>query len=254
MVETYPLLAFGLAAFFATCFNVRAIKWLPIVIFIFFTWLNLFQTWQLKKGIIWTERSNQAFFWETFGTMTPTIESLRSYDSKQHQPDTSDLEFIQTIHFEGFEDSTLLDVSKDIKYAGQYALFDTIEFPNCKMEARLKEINLQPKDWIYVGVKAYRRQQDMAWDRDNLEMLLVQLFNEADKGRKWTQIKIASHLGNEDHSIWSSGRPDQWGEAGFFVQIPKNANENWKLNVSIWNPGLKKIFIDNFHVEHYRER
>ena len=70
--------------------------------------------------------------------------------------------------------------------------------------------------------------------------------------KKWTHIKFARQVGNKTNSIWHSGAVNQWGHAGFFVRIPWDANPAWRLKVSVWNPHDKKIYLDDFYIEHFR--
>lgn len=251
MVETYPLLAFGLAAFFCYCQEKRWLKYLPIPLILFFSWLNLFQTWQLKKGIIWTQHSSPAFYWETFGTLSPTRASLIAYDSKEFQPDSSRLTFLKTIAFEDFEDTTQFEVSQMYQYSGQFSLFDPSKFPNCTAEFKLKRYDIRARDWLYVGIKSYRARTDAGLHRNHLELLAVELYDETNRKVKWTHVKFPRHVGNPTNSIWYPGAIDKWGEGGFFIRIPWSANPDWRVNVYIMNPHDKRIYLDDFHIEHF---
>lgn len=252
MVETYPLLAFGLAAFFTHCQKGSWTKWIPVPMILFFSWLNIFQTWQSKQGIIWTQHSNPAFYWETFGSLNPNRKSLIAYDSHEFQPDSSALTFIQTIASENFEDSTRFALSSKHKFSGQFSLFESAEYPNCQKETLFKTYDIQPRDWIYVGINSYRAREDAGIHRNHLELLYVELFDEKNHKEKWTHIKFARQVGNKTNSIWYPGAINQWGHSGFFVRIPWDANPEWRLKVGVRNPHDKKIYLDDFHVEHYR--
>lgn len=252
MVETYPLLAFGLAAFFSFCQERNWTKWLSILLVVFFSWLNLFQTWQCKEGIIWTQHSNAAFYWETFGALNPNKKSLIAYDSKEFQPDSANLQFLKTIAFERFEDSTRFTVSSAEQYSGEFSLADYTKFPNCGMEMTLKDFNIKSRDWIFVSIKSFRRRVDAVKHRNHLELLVVELFDERNKLKKWTHIKFARQTGNKSNSIWYPGATNQWADGGFFVRIPWKATPDWRLKINVQNPHHQKIFLDDLRIEHYR--
>jgi len=253
MVETYALLSFGLAAFYLFCYNRKWLRWLPIAILLFFTWLNLFQTWQMRKGVIWTERSNKAFYWATFGTMQPTIESMRAYDSREFQPDTSNLVRLKNIAFENFEDSTRFSVASDVQVSGQFSLFQPVEFVTLMDKVKFSDYAIQPENWIYVSVQGYKKKEHHEWTRDKLEDLVVEIKNEKGDIEKWTSIKISSHLGNKDYSIWHTGTDNLWDEAGFYVKIPSQSKPDWTMKIYIRNTYLEKIYLDDFRVEHYKK-
>lgn len=252
MVECYPLLSFGLAAFYLFCFNRKWLRGVPIILLVFFTWLNLFQTWQMRKGMIWSERSSMAFYWTTFGTMTSTIESLRAYDSREFQPDTSDLQFIKRLAFESFEDSTKFSVVQDVHFSGDFSLFPESEYTALLEEKKLSDYAIEPKDWIYVGIKGYKKAERNKLIRDYLGDLVVHIKDGNGQTQKWRAIKSSSHIGNDNYSIWPTGADDIWGEGGFFVKIPARSQSDWTMKVYFRNSHFEKVYLDDFKVEHYR--
>lgn len=250
MVETYPLLAFGLGAFFLYCQDQKWLRWLPIVSIAFFTWLNLFQTWQMKEGVIWSERSNKAFYWETFATLTPTLNSLRAYDSGERQPKEKDIQFEREVSSQDFEDVNRFPLDSTIRQSGQYALLYTEEPPLSIDTASMA--GMEPGNWLEIGISGYVRPEDRSWNRDACGILIVELYD--DKGERYRrrEIKVAAHIGNTTYSIWSAGEPGQWGKASFFVRIPRKANENWSVITKLWNPHGQKIFLDDHYINYHK--
>ena len=181
MVESYPLLAFGLAAFYAFFSRTKLGSWFLYVALVFFSVLNLFQTWQMKKGVIWSERGNAAFYWETFGTMTSTLESLVAYETNIRQPDTTQLGLVNVLAYEGFEDTTAFPVSKEIVRSGSYSMFDANEFAALKTRVHMGE-GIFPNDWIAVELHAYMKQEHRIWNRDACSMITLEILDE--KGQK----------------------------------------------------------------------
>lgn len=249
MVETYPILAFGLAAFFAFCMEKRWRVWLLMPVLLFFTVLNLFQTWQMKEGVIWTERGNPAFYWETFGRLKPSLNSLRAYDAKVWQPDSSDIQWKKTLTRENFEDGTKFQLSKEHRFSGQTALFSQSDTIWINKGFPLAE-NISG-DWLGFSIQAHFRPEDQVFNRDHCMYLMVKLYDEKGRRRKGVHIIPAAHIGNTDFNIWTTGRPNQWGKASFFMKMPGRLRQGWTLDLFLINPYGQKIYLDDFRVDHY---
>lgn len=250
MVETYPLLALGLAACYAQMHKVRALSWLPVPILLIFSALNLFQTWQMKEGIIWSERHNRAFYVETFGATQPSLQALRAYDSRQIQPDSSDLSFLDTIVTSASFSSEQWDTLA-IDSLGRTSILPVgTEF------ATLAENLPLSTNIHYVGVSllAFATEKGRIWHRDKGANLMVEIIQKDGKVWKWAAIKPGVHIGNPGHSIWTMGEVEQWGEAGFFMKIPKSLPDGATLKIYIFNPDRQALYIDDLVVTAWQRR
>lgn len=250
MVETYPLLSFGLAAFFAFCYEKKGIKWLPLSAIVVFGALNLFQTWQMREGIIWTERGNHAFYWETFGRLHPTLNSLRSYDTKSFQPDSSDIRLVENVLTEGFEDSLRYTVSPDLKYQGDFSLFPAKDTIWLRKGVGLSE-EAKKASWLGIGIQAYMREADKIWNRDLCMRLVVWLRDENGRVRKESYIVPSAHIGNKDYSIWTTGEVNRWGKASFFVRIPAALRKNGTFDIFLVNTHAQELYLDELKIKAY---
>lgn len=252
MVETYALLALPLGAFWQwgiKYFWKKALNWAALL---FFLWLNIFQTWQLREGILWTESANRAYYLGVFGTLHPDRNSLIAYDSGERQPDSSRLVPVRELLHLDFEDSTAANLVTSPVHAGRYALFPADEF-NANAELRCDTLGLQPGDWLRLSVRAFVPGADKIWNRDALANLTIEFANEENRSVKTRGIRITSKIGNPGNSIWDTGATDQWGEAVFFVKVPKNYPANGKIKVYIWNPQRQKLVVDDLRVGHWRK-
>ena len=250
MVETYPLLSYSLAASFSFFYNKRWLYWIPLTALIAFTGLNLFQTWQQKQGIIWTERGNWAFYYETFGRLQSSRNALRAFDTKVLQPDSTTLSLVETLASEGFEDFSQPFRDSALAYKGTYSLLTIPERVTLMDHAYLSGV--QPHDWLRVGIHAYMNRQDKIWDRDRCAMLFLELYDENNRKRETIYLRISPHIGNANNSIWSTGEPDRWGEAAFFIRMPRRVNSNWHFKIYIENPFKQQLYLDELRVEQYR--
>jgi hypothetical protein len=250
MVETYPLLVFGLGACFAPLLQRRWATVGLILGLLFFTGLNLFQTWQMKKGVIWSERGNAAFYLETFGSLQPTWHSMVAFDTKERQPpDTAALLPAELLFREGFESPDLSYRSTRQVFQGQgallppdgdYTLTDQLALDNAKVG-----------DWLRISLHAYIPTADRIWNRDLGILLFAELQNTDGRRRKRRLMRPTSYIGNSDYSIWHAGTPGQWGEAAFFFRLPRRFEPGWHLRLYLRNPAGQRVYLDEVRVRRY---
>lgn len=251
MVETYPLLALGLAACFAQMQQLRFLKWLPIAILLLFSGLNIFQTWQMNEGIIWTERHNRGFYIQSFGATEPSLKLLRAYDSRHVQPDSSALQLKDTLITASFASET---------WAGSDLVKDTFgrtSVLNLSPDSvELIEHLVLPPDIHYLGISlmGYTPGSNRIWNRDLATDLMVKIMRPDGKRLLWSSIKPASHIGNPNSSIWSAGEADQWGAAGFFIKVPKSLPEGSYLKIYTTNRARQVFYIDELVVKAYQHK
>lgn len=258
MIETYPLLGFGLAAFFVTCQKHKLLRWIPVSALFFFGLLNVFQSWQMDKGLIWTERGNFGFYWESLGMTRPTLESLRAFDSAEIQPDTTHVSFFKNIFLDDFEDSSKdASIPLDTSHvqSGRFSLLQTNDQSGWVKEIPLLEA--KNGDWIRPSISAFMKAKDKIWNRNESPDLIVELYNNKGELKKWTNLKLSCHIntpGKENYSIWYSGVVDRWDEAAYFIRLPRGVNKDWKLKAYILNFQNKKLYLDDFRVDLYRRQ
>ncbi len=252
MVETYPLLAFGLAAAFYWFTERRRWMLVPLAAIVLFTCLNLFQTWQMREGIIWSERGNAAFYWETFGTMNPDRDALIAYDVKELQPKREKLKLVDIVLTDAFEDTTGYNAIAPLSHSGEYALYTTEEQYLLAEDLALGQA--AKRDYLHLAIQAYMPSSHRMWNRDQCAILVLELYDENSKRRKIREIKMSSHLGNPTHSIWSAGDPDQWGPAGYYIRLPRKYNDGWRAKLSVYNPTRQHLYLDDLRLEVYRKQ
>ncbi|GLR17213.1 hypothetical protein [Portibacter lacus] len=253
MIESYPLLAFSFAAFLAFVFRSKITKYFFSGLLVLFIGLNLLQSWQFRQGILWTARSSKAFYWEVFGQLSPDRNSLRAFDSQEFQPDLEHLRLIKTLYLNDFEQEQYKNASNKYAKSGNQSLLVNQEFPDTLRVFNLGEEGIKPEDYIYLSVQAYRERKMDVKDRDGLESLVLRIYDENRKEVKWTNIKIASHIDNEENKIGSFHGIEKWDEAGFFIKIPNEANDSWSIDALIWNPNQYEMYIDDFQLKQYRK-
>ena len=252
MIECYPILAFPLASFFGKFLKGKASQWAITFFTIFFISLNIFQCWQMNEGIIYTQNGNAAFYKETFGQTKSSLASLQSYDVKRAQPIKSELTFIDTLLVNNFDLPNTSNSTKDQRYSGTQSIISNSEIA-AETILNISETELQSYDWVYVSVKALRKQADMVWNRESLEELFCVLEDENGKKVKSSKIKIAAHIGNKNNSIFHVGTPNKWDEAGFYFRISNKLKDTWRLKVFVRNLHGHKLYLDDLTMIHFKE-
>jgi hypothetical protein len=251
MVETYPLMALGLAAFFAFCHQRKWLTWIPLMIVILLSGLNLFQTWQVQRGLFYSERGSKAFYLEMFGKTEPTLNALRAYDSHELQPDESRVALDRILVIRDFEDSTEYNVSKEIWLSGEQALYDSREYLNLIEDLSLQ--GMEPRNWLRLEISAFIRDEDRLHQRDQCAELVLELYDGKHRRREWVGTKISSYVGNTGHSIWSTGEVNMWDDASVYVRLPRAFKSDWTANVFVWNPHGQKMYLDDFQMAYYHQ-
>lgn len=238
MVEMYPLLALGLGAAFTRLRQSGPwLRQIPTAALILCALLNLFQTWQMREGVIWPERGNAAFYGHTFGRMQPTLRSLRAWDTAERQPDSSGLNRVATLYTESY----------DTVRAGRTALLTRERWTI--LADTIPVAQVPSRAWLRVAVQAYMPSDQPPFHRDVSTSLIVELYDPRGIKRKGRAVMVPGHLGNPHHSIWHSGRPNHWDEAAFFMRLPRQAGPGWRLRVFLDSPAGQYLYIDELKVE-----
>ncbi len=250
MVETYPLLAFSLAAMYAQFAKHPSTKWIPLVALLGFGALNIFQTWQMKEGIIWTERHNYGFYVETFGKAKPSLNALRAYDCREPQPDSAAIQEMGLVFSEDFTGSAWDSLAVDsfgrkriVPLTSELLIF-------------VEQLPLESMDFDFLALSAtvFIPSEGRMGNRDHLANIMLEVYRADGKRLKSNSIKPASFIGNPEYHIWSSGETNQWGQAGFFQPKSSRMTPGSYLKVYALNRHQQLIFIDQLEVAAYRYR
>ncbi len=247
MIDAYPLLAFSLAGFYQWT---AARTWSKVATFLFLLfciYLNVFQTWQMDKGIIWSERGNRPFYWETFGNTHSSLNALRAFDTKRDQPDTVSLALDRVLLYEELEDTASLLVSTAYAASGSGSLFVEDKLSTWERSLQLQET--RPGEWLKLSCSAYLTEAGVLFDHDLQSELLLELYDEGMQRKASLGLEPARYIKNDAYSIWYFGAPNQWGTASAFLRLPDYPTNNWIAKVYFRNPAGQQIYIDDIRLE-----
>jgi hypothetical protein len=218
-------------------------------VFLFLTWLNIFQVWQFDHGILWSQFENKAHYWSVFGKSDHNLSDLIAFESNETQPVTP-LQTVRTLLANDFEDTLKYKSISDVRHSGKFAMhMGTSEFGGTVGTEPGAMKDVQPGDWISVSCWGYNKGTEKSWDVSKSAALVVTIQEPGGAILKYRQIKLSSKIGNERGSIWSSGESDTWGKATFYVKIPHDFPPDGFLRTYVWNPSRENLSIDDLSVE-----
>ena len=250
MVDTYPYLALPLAACFAVLLSKPRWRWVPVAAIGVFGALNLFQTWQSAQGIIWTERHNKAFYLESFGRLRPTQNGLRAYHTGEVQPDKYDHSLQDVVAELSFEEEAFAEVrSEGYARSGRYAYFSTQEFQT--LAERVPLDAFAGGSYLEVGIHGFLAPGNWPGNRDQLGTIVLEIYDDEDRRRRYRRAPISVFLGNQDGNIWTLGTPGVWGRASFMAKLPGGTGPGWYAKAYLHNPYGQEVYLDDFFLHYY---
>ncbi|MBL7817554.1 MAG: hypothetical protein JNL70_21290, partial [Saprospiraceae bacterium] len=200
MVEMYALLAFSLGAFYSFLMRLKKLgAVLLAAIVLFFSGFNLFKIYQEKQGLIWTQFSNRAFYWEMLFANQPSRAGLTAWMSNESQP--KDAVKIADMISQNFEDSTLQFVTTALKSEGQRS-FESKETETGLLSIPLSKYNVQPNDYIAVRLQGFFHEKDRITTFYEQALLKVFFMDRGGKLLKDRYFRMQPFIGNPDFNIW----------------------------------------------------
>lgn len=251
MVDVYPLLAFPLAATVAMAWQRAWSRWLMATTLIGCAALNLFQTWQTARLILWSERANAAYYAAVFGKTETTRAAYVALESGQPQPDEAQVEKVKTLFFNEIPDSTEEYHRVRVSHSTPYSFRCTNEF--CFTgTVSTDTADIHPGDWLRVSVWAFMRPDERERRLDYLARLALEINGPDGERIGYGSISVTSKIGNPQHSYWHGGTVGEWGEAAFFVHVPPNYRSGGNVKAYVWNGRGQKLYLDDLRVELWR--
>lgn len=243
MVDAYPYLALGMAATFAVCFRARKWRWLPVASVLIFGALNLFQTWQSREGYIWSESHNAAFYVESFGKLSHSLNGLRAYHTGMLQPDEASLSVLDTLFVNDFSAADHPPEHQDTTYvrSGHKAYRNPPEFGNLAKRIDLPETG----DYLEISTWAFLPPDAPYPSRDGAARLVIEVYNAEDRKKFTRSVPMATFIGNPTGMFWLAGERGKWGKANFYLSANGLPAGGW-AKAYVHNPSGQAITIDDF--------
>ncbi len=252
MVESHAMMAFPLGYALVWMFQRNWLRLLAYGLVLFFIGLNLFQTYQHKIGIMWSEEVNPTYYFSTFGKTELNMAEVTEFDSNEPQPDTADLTLVKEVFFNDFEDSTDVHFQRRVVKGGNFAYrIDRERQFAPDFREQLAAIGARTGDYLRFSVWCYKEQKEPTW----LSMgLLTTVFEKAEgKVIKYRHTRIGNKINNyEPPSLWG-GEAGTWDEVVLFTKVPGRATPEDFFKAYVQNSNYT-LYIDDFKVELWRTR
>jgi hypothetical protein len=245
MIEYYAVLALPFAAYINFA---KQRKWLAFCTSFFIAGsilVNVMQTWQLGKGVLYTEDGSKSFYLSTFGKFKLEEKDLIANDINQITP--ADLMLKEKIAYRAFAND--LD-SITLKDHDGIAFFETgnrIEFsPGIDIKYNGKPI-LKGE---YLGVHATVFTSDYANGIYEMGKLVLQIKSNAGKVKLWTGIKIQDKINTDSFNVFG-GQVNLIREISFKYKLNRDLETGDQVQVYVWNPFASSIYVHDFTLEHW---
>ncbi len=240
MVELYPLLVLPLGVVILKLSNRKILLSIFGIIAVGFLLLNIFQTYQFSRAVLFTEEMNRAYYISTFGKTSTDINDLLAFDLNELQPTISlnkkHILYSKAMNIEAdssqlYFDSTLqkhvLELTKEIQYS-----------PGLK--STIEDLDLQANTQICVETKALKKT-----DLNGIysqPLLVIQIGDHT-----WKGIRLGNKVGNSKGGLWQ-GEPYIWTTVTGCITLSQNTTSIDPVSIFIWNQQSSPIYIDSLSV------
>ncbi len=252
MVQSYPLLAFPLAALvgwvfergttFPKVWNFRKGGYLPkaifSILFAAFAALNLFQTWQAHDGGMFeTEAMNRAYFWRIFGkTKNDPFDRLLLDSKEGFFGEKKNEQPLYATDFEAFADTA--GVSNQAARSGKFSWFVDPAHPFSPAVDLPKSEAMQPRNWLHVSGWFFSPQLEYEpWWMPQL-VVRFEKNGQVVRERAIRPMRVM--------------QPNQWQEVSMNIRFPRKDFDNVKI--FLWNVRDRvAMYADDLKVETFQE-
>ncbi len=240
LVQSYAVLSIPLGYFIVRLSGARArTRWMTGSLIGIFLILNLFQSWQMRAGILDGSRMTANYYFSVFGK-TSVSEDKKKFLLADRSVEVFEDEAAyrsRILADQGFE--TPQKGKEDrysplVKHSGAYSFrLDSALAYSPAQKARYREITRGEYAWIRVSAFVYSGQEI-----PGEEILLVATFENRHGLYKYRAV--------HPEGMVPAG---QWTQIGIDYMTPEVRSKRDRFSAYIWNRGKSEIFVDDLRVE-----
>jgi hypothetical protein len=249
VVQSYAVMAIPLGCFLNNLNRQNHFKkMLFILVASSFVMLNLFQTWQLRKGILSGDRMTFAYYWRTFGKTQaiPDDKKLLLINRSSvggWDPLPNDISFrhriLKSFGFENKQDKKGKFYTRKYAHSGHFSLkMDSMLQFSPAFSIPFKDMTHSDYAWIRVTVWVYP-----VHALSETPCSLVVTFQHGNGAYKYRAYDLDNPVNSRKLKL------DQWNKITVDYLTPEIRRKSDKLVVYIWNRGKKDIYFDDLKVE-----
>ncbi len=247
-IELYALLAIPLAFLIGAVERSKWVIRIPFYLLVIaFTVLNIFQVWQMNRGILDGYRMTKDYYWRVFGSSTVTPED-RKYMLVE-RPVTAEESLTNE---EDFDKTVLIENGFETPQPGEEIYYDTSCYYSGKMAFRMdstrefsptfrkafNELSDSYYGWARVGVWVYPAANPV-----KNEIILVIAMRHGSTNYKYKKFSIMDDTLNLKINDWNYLSAD--------YITPELLSRSDKLEVYVWYRGKEPIWIDDLKIEFF---
>jgi len=247
MVQSYAVMSIPLGVFIQAFLKKKNIyKYLYLILFIALLTLNIFQTWQYKKGIINPSRMTFKYYKNNFfnTTLSPKDTTLLlCYRSTNGTDMISDESLYNKSLIGHFDFDNKDEYWDSLQYCDTISVSDSISFrldAKCQFSPTIRTQYdcLTTKDHAYIRVSA--------WIYPTQDPIIKPVY----------LVVTTEHNGGNYKYVARNGTPNylkvnQWNYVTFDYQTPEVRAINDFILIYVWNNSDQNVFVDDLKVFAY---
>lgn len=250
LVQSVAVMALPFGFFLQRISSLRAYKLVFFVLmFVFFVFLNFFQTWQINHSVMATSRMTQAYYWKIFLKTKATDEDRklllvnRSYDGTENMPDASGFDHtsLAIYYYDDPNDADIKDrTDSAYSHSGKFSVrIDSSNNFSPSFSRSYRQ--LTDREYVWVKVSAYVYPVvDVKTDPVSLVITFMH------KGFNYKYYTL--DLEKQDL------KTGEWNKISATYMTPEVRNPGDKLTVYFWHRGKKPFYIDDLTVDLYEPK
>lgn len=237
MIQSYPLLAFPLAAFLGWMSGKNWSKWLFGILLAACLSLNLFQTYQAHWGPWEPDMMNRAYYWRIFANVHDSPYDKLLLDTKEGF--FGEKKNVRQLYFTDFESITdSVGISTQFARSGSRSAFADPQTPFSHTINLPRPPDMKAGEWLHISAWFFGPQKE--WEVWWMPQLVVRF----EKGGQSVRERIVRPF-----RVLNQG---EWGEVGMDIRVPEKDFDN--IKVFLWNPANRvAMFMDDLKAEGFQE-
>ena len=206
-------------------------------VFLFFVFLNLFQTWQFERGILSKERMTRQYYFVIFGktSVTENDKKLllveRSTGAIEFLENEKDYKHSRVCYYSFENGDTVNLISRSGN--GSFILNNAIPF-SPGLDIKFNELTQSDHAWIRATVYLF-----IPHGHQSELPSLVITFHHKNKTYKYRAVKL-------DRDSLSYGI---WNKITMDYLTPEVRAKKDNMKIYVWYKGKEDVYIDDFVVE-----
>ncbi len=237
MVQSYPLLAFPLAAFLVFMGKRAWSKWVFGVLMLCFLGLNLFQTYQAHWGPWEADAMTGAYYRRIFAKLKDEPRDKLLLDTREgFFGKKQNMQAVYSTDFEAVTDS--VGMSRAYAHSGVQSVFVAPQTPFSHTLNIPKSPEMTRGKWLHIAAQFYC--EEKVWEAWVMPQLVVRFEQQGGtvRERALRPMRVLE--------------PGKWGKVGMDIKVPSKDFD--QIKIFLWCPGGQgMMWMDDLKVESFED-